>query len=88
MPGDMLEFFVHNPACIPRDAQLQIFNRSFSTKGSGRGLGTYSVKLLAERFLNGKARFQSTPLDGTTFFVSLPVGLADAHEPAPIGTGA
>jgi nitrogen fixation/metabolism regulation signal transduction histidine kinase len=48
-----VEFWVHNSGYIPRDIQLQIFTRSFSTKGSGRGLGTYSMKLLS-RFLNSK----------------------------------
>lgn len=68
-----VEFFVHNSGVIPREAQLQIFNRSFSTKGNGRGLGTYSVKLLTERFLRGSVRFVSEPPDGTTFFVDVPI---------------
>lgn len=73
-PGEgRLEFFVHNGGIIPREAQLQIFNRSFSTKGNGRGLGTYSVKLLTERFLQGRVRFVSSAAEGTTFFVDLPV---------------
>lgn len=60
-------FFVHNPTYIPVNIQLQIFKRSFSTKGRGRGLGTYSMKLLGEKFLKGKVRFTSTEKDGTTF---------------------
>ena len=44
-----------NPQVIPEVIQLQIFQRSFSTKGgSGRGIGTYSVKLLFVQYLNGK----------------------------------
>lgn len=70
--ANVVEFFVHNAACIPREIQLQIFSRSFSTKGPGRGLGTYSVKLLTERFLDGKADFTSTPGEGTIFYVRLP----------------
>ncbi len=31
------EFWVHNPGLIPRDIKLQIFKRSFSTKGLGKG---------------------------------------------------
>lgn len=73
LPTDEVEFFIRNPGVIPRAAQLQIFNRSFSTKGTGRGLGTYSVKLLTERFLHGRARFTSTPGEETTFFVAFPV---------------
>ena len=68
-----IEFFVHNNSCIPREIQLQIFSRSFSTRGPGRGLGTYAAKLLAERFLDGKVEFNSTPGEGTFFFVRLPV---------------
>jgi len=70
---DRVEFFVRNEGVIPHAAQLQIFNRSFSTKGNGRGLGTYSVKLLAERFLHGRTRFVSSPEEKTTFFVELPI---------------
>ena len=70
--GDTVEFFVHNSAFIPRELQLQIFKRSFSTKGSGRGLGTYSARLLTERFLGGKTDFSSTPGEGTLFFVRIP----------------
>lgn len=66
------EFTVHNPGEIPENVQLQIFNRSFSTKGSDRGIGTYSIKLLAERYLKGKATFISSATAGTTFKITLP----------------
>lgn len=65
-------FWVQNPTVIPFDVQLQIFQRSFSTKGIGRGIGTYSVKLLTEKYLGGKAYFTSNEEQGTTFFVELP----------------
>lgn len=71
-PAYALRFWVHNQAVIPREVQVQIFNRSFSTKGEGRGLGTYSVKLLTERFLKGRAEFVSNDAAGTTFSVLLP----------------
>lgn len=66
-------FEVHNPGCIPHEVQLQIFNHSFSTKGRGRGIGTYSAKLLGENYLHGKVYFTSSPDDGTSFFVELPL---------------
>lgn len=69
---DSVVFEVHNPSVIPRDIQLQIFNRSFSTKGEGRGLGTYSVKLLSERYLGGQVSFSSDEEQGTRFVVTLP----------------
>ena len=62
-----VSFRVHNPGFIPRDVQLQIFQRSFSTKGSGRGLGTYSIKLLTERYLKGQVSFATSPESGTVF---------------------
>ena len=69
---DGVEFWVHNPNEMPRKVQLQIFQRSFSTKGAGRGLGTYSMKLLSEHFLQGSVGFTSSAEQGTTFFVRLP----------------
>lgn len=70
--GELLEFWVHNPNFMPRDIQLQIFQRSFSTKGGDRGLGTYSMKLLGEKFLNGKVSFVTSEKHGTTFKASYP----------------
>jgi signal transduction histidine kinase len=66
-------FEVHNPAFMPREVQLQIFQRSFSTKGSGRGLGTYSMKLLSERYLHGAVAFTTSPEHGTTFSATYPL---------------
>jgi signal transduction histidine kinase len=65
-------FSVHNHAVIPEQARLQIFQRSFSTKGVGRGVGIYSVKLLVENFLRGRVSFTSDEQGGTTFFVHIP----------------
>ncbi len=64
---------VHNPGHMPKDVQQQVFQRSFSTKGMGRGLGTYSMKLLGEKFLNGKVFFESTAESGTVFCLELAV---------------
>jgi signal transduction histidine kinase len=68
-----VEFWVRNPAFMPRAVQLQIFQRSFTTKGSGRGLGTYSIKLLSERYLGGSVSFTSDEGEGTKFVVKLPM---------------
>lgn len=70
--GEYLQFSVNNPGVMPRKIQLQIFQRSFTTKGPGRGLGTYSIKLLTERYLRGKASFTSSENYGTTFSVLIP----------------
>jgi len=65
-------FSVNNTTYIPREIQLQIFQRSFSTKGNDRGIGTYSVKLLTEKYLLGDVSFFSTEEFGTTFYITLP----------------
>lgn len=70
---DQVRISVHNPTVMPHHVQLQIFQRSFSTKGQDRGLGTYSMKLLAENYLHGKVQFTSSPESGTKFTVALPV---------------
>jgi signal transduction histidine kinase len=69
--GDGIELWVHNPTFMPRDVQLQVFNRSFSTKGAGRGIGTYSMRLLASKYLGGSVDFTTSSEDGTTFRVRL-----------------
>jgi nitrogen-specific signal transduction histidine kinase len=81
--GDRLLFSVHNPGVMPDVVQMQIFHRSFSTKGqSGRGLGTHSMKLFAERYLQGQIRFTSRAADGTVFTLSLPKVLSSIAQPA------
>jgi hypothetical protein len=68
-----ITFLVHNPGAMSREVQLQIFQRSFSTKGeNGRGIGTYSVKLFGEGYLKGKVAFTSSEAEGTVFSLSLP----------------
>jgi K+-sensing histidine kinase KdpD len=65
-------FLVHNDSYIDESSQLKIFQRSFSTKGINRGLGTYSIKLLTENYLGGRAGFVSNKEHGTTFYVIYP----------------
>ena len=69
-----VRFWVKNEGVIPGHLQMQIFQRSFSTKGTDRGLGTYSMKLIGEQFLKGKVGFTSKPEEGTVFYIDLPVG--------------
>jgi K+-sensing histidine kinase KdpD len=71
--GDQVRFTVHNPAVILRDVQTQIFQRSFSTKAKDRGLGSYSMKLLTDRYLKGEVAFTSTEEEGTTFTATYPL---------------
>ena len=72
-----IDFWVNNPTVMPRVVQLQVFQRSFSTKGYGRGLGTYSINLLTERYLKGTVSFHVSETEGTTFTVSLPLNGQD-----------
>jgi signal transduction histidine kinase len=69
---DEVCFTVHNDVVIPEDVLRQLFTRSFSTKGHGRGLGTYSVKLITEKYLSGRVSFVSTEEQGTIFTVRYP----------------
>jgi hypothetical protein len=78
--GGTPAFCVHNESAIPEEVQTQIFHRSFSTKeGVGRGVGTYSAKLLTESYLAGTVEFRSTATEGTTFTVRLPPRLVRAQ---------
>jgi signal transduction histidine kinase len=64
-------FSIHNPEVMPEDVRLQIFQRSFTTKGKGRGIGTYGAKFIAEKYLNCRVYFESNKEVGTIFFVEL-----------------
>ena len=73
---DHIRFYVHNPTVISQQVQYQIFEHSFSTKSGGRGIGTYSVKLLTEQYLKGTVSFTSEEGKGTYFFIELPRNIA------------
>jgi signal transduction histidine kinase len=70
--NDGAHITLKNNAVMPESIRIQIFNRSFSTHGPGRGLGTYSARLLTERYLHGQIEFESTEGVGTVFTVILP----------------
>ena len=70
--GDQVACTVHNPEVMPEEIRLQIFTRSFSTRGPGRGLGTYGTQLLTERYLVGRISFVSTAAHGIIFIITLP----------------
>jgi sensor histidine kinase regulating citrate/malate metabolism len=71
--GDAVAFWVHNPQYMPEAVRQQVFQRSYSTKGRGRGLGTFGMRLLTERYLQGRVGFTSTAASGTTFTARYPV---------------
>ncbi|WP_319481647.1 HAMP domain-containing sensor histidine kinase [uncultured Draconibacterium sp.] len=69
---NQIELSVHNNSIVPDKVKDQLFKRFYSTKGKGRGLGTYSMKLLGEKYLKGKVSFTSGEEIGTTFYIQLP----------------
>lgn len=67
-----ITFYVYNEGIIPDQVKLNIFQRSFSTKSSkGRGIGTYSVKLLVEDYLKGEVGFVSDDINKTIFHIKI-----------------
>jgi two-component system sensor histidine kinase KdpD len=71
----LISFIDHGPG-IPKDSLLPIFERFYRVRGektvTGTGLGLYICKqiILAHR---GKIWAESTPGQGTTFFIELPI---------------
>ena len=75
--GEGPGFFVKNEGVMSEPVALRVFQRSFSTKSAhGRGLGTYGMKLIGEKYLRGKVGFRSTKGEGTVFFILLPEAVA------------
>jgi len=68
---DTIKFWVKNDQVISDDVQIQLFQRSYSTKGAGRGIGTYSIRLLTENYLRGKVSFVSNETERTIFSIEL-----------------
>jgi hypothetical protein len=69
---DEAVFFVTNPGYMIPSVSCHVFKRFFSTKGSGRGLGTYSMKVLVERYMGGRVDFTTSRKQGTCFTVRIP----------------
>ena len=67
-----VHFWAWNPTGMARGAELHVFERSFSTKGEGHGLGTYSMKLLGEKYLQGTVSFETSEDAGTKFEARFP----------------
>ena len=58
---------------IPADMHEKIFTPNFTTKSSGTGLGLAISKGIVEK-ANGKIWFSTRENEGTTFYVSFPIG--------------
>lgn len=70
---EAVRFAVHNDSMIPEDFRGSIFHFGLSTKGEGRGIGTYSMKLFGENYLKGKVWFSTGSAEGTTFYFEIPL---------------
>jgi signal transduction histidine kinase len=57
---------------IPDEIQQQIFHPFFSTKSEGTGLGLSITKRIVEEH-GGSIAFESSPAQGTSFAITLPV---------------
>lgn len=69
--ADKVVFSVHNDAVMSDEVKSKVFLYGNSTKGSGRGFGTYSMKLIGENYLKGKVWFKSEEGFGTEFYFEL-----------------
>jgi nitrogen-specific signal transduction histidine kinase len=61
-----VRFWVHNDQMIPVTLRTEIFKQTASSKGHGRGNGTYSIKHLSD-LIDADVYFTSTETDGTVF---------------------
>ena len=69
-PGDLLIIVQDSGPGIPQDIREAIFEKGFSTKGSGRGLGLYHTKQLIQS-LGGEIFVESQTGKGCCFTVKL-----------------
>jgi signal transduction histidine kinase len=69
--GTRARFRVWNRTVMQPEVKSQIFQRSFSTKGKDRGLGTWSILLFGEQYLKGLVAFTSEEGKGTEFTLDL-----------------
>jgi signal transduction histidine kinase/DNA-binding response OmpR family regulator len=78
--GDAVALDIHNEGQVPPELRERFFEK-YATHGKsgGTGLGAYSARLMA-RVQRGSLRMRSTPEDGTTLSLRLPLW----HAAAPV----
>jgi K+-sensing histidine kinase KdpD len=68
-------FSVHYETAPPGRVRLELLRKAASDKSiSGHEIGTYSAKLITERYLGGSFSFTRSEERGTTYAVTLPSG--------------
>ena len=70
--GKRPEFSVRNSRLMTEEESASVFHPGWSTKGRGRGWGTYAMKQLGENVLGGEVFFTTSEEDGTVFVLRLP----------------
>lgn len=70
---------IHNEEVIPPAVQKEIFEKGYSTKGKGRGFGTYGSRMLLHKYLSGELTFSSAEEYGTDFIITLPREVPDEN---------
>ena len=69
---DRILINTHNETVIAKENINKIFVPFFTTKPYGTGLGTYSIKLLSESYLDASVSFITSEDKGTIFTISIP----------------
>ena len=64
-------FRIGNPAVLSDEAKVHLFERSFTTRGAGKGVGAYRAKLICERYLGGRVSVSSQSPEGTVVSIAL-----------------
>lgn len=68
----LVSFRIWNAGHIPAALVHRIFQRYFTTRGPGRGNGTWSMKVVGEEMLRGEVGFRTSAASGTTFWITVP----------------
>lgn len=79
MPGELLEIQISDTGMGIAPADLRrIFDPFFTTKAPGRGTGLgLAISYAIVRDHGGRIGVRSTPGNGTTFFIEIPIGIGE-----------
>jgi len=67
------KLWVNYTAELPEEARQFVFSKNEPDSYEKKGLGTYNVKFMIQRYLKGDVFFNSTPQEGTTFGILIPL---------------